>query len=248
MYNLYSPKCKFYQHEIRKNIYIFFHIFICAFHLILTELVTERSSGIKETDSLAEIGNYDQPDTTAKPTPGKNVVKSQSVSTKGKDVTPPGSKSFSCSDCDKVFQLKTSLQRHRRLHTGNMFPCAHCASLFLEKSSLKRHVDNVHLKIKYTCSGCTKNFARKRSLTKFGGQYLCSRCVRSNGNMDKTPTASAGSADPAPSSPECVCIICGATYDEQAALCEHELNEHKTSFFKLLTAKNENVVNCKPGD
>ena len=42
-----------------------------------------------------------------------------------------------CGDCDKVFSTKSNLNRHRKVHTGNMIPCTLCNKTFIVSTTCK---------------------------------------------------------------------------------------------------------------
>ncbi|NXH50403.1 ZN574 protein, partial [Dicaeum eximium] len=45
-----------------------------------------------------------------------------------------------CGDCKKFFSTETSLQVHRRIHTGERpYPCPECGKAFRQSTHLKDH-------------------------------------------------------------------------------------------------------------
>ncbi|PYH69627.1 uncharacterized protein BO88DRAFT_443625 [Aspergillus vadensis CBS 113365] len=79
---------------------------------------------------------------------------------------------FRCTDCDKTFTQKKSLNRHQRSHASERsFLCTTCGKPFTRKEDCERH-QGVHSsdKQQYVCAGtlkdgtkwgCNKSFARK---------------------------------------------------------------------------------------
>ncbi|XP_040283794.1 gastrula zinc finger protein XlCGF8.2DB-like [Bufo bufo] len=90
---------------------------------------------------------------------------------------------FHCGECGKQFKQRSSLNVHRRIHTGeNLFACSMCLKNFPKKSLLIRH-ERIHTGEKpFSCSECGKCFARKLGLVKHNithtGEkpYPCSEC------------------------------------------------------------------------
>ena len=47
---------------------------------------------------------------------------------------------FSCPECDKKFKCRSTLNTHRRIHTGEKsFACADCDKMFKHKNHLNIH-------------------------------------------------------------------------------------------------------------
>ena len=88
-----------------------------------------------------------------------------------------GSKKFECSDCDKTFVLKKSLNRHLRekhmetnkntdysedISSTNEIKCGSCEKSFKRMGDMKRHMKTNHSDEKlFKCAACEKEFSRK---------------------------------------------------------------------------------------
>ncbi|XP_042296582.1 zinc finger protein 574 [Sceloporus undulatus] len=72
---------------------------------------------------------------------------------------PACSKAFECGDCKKLFSTETSLQVHRRIHTGERpYPCPDCGKAFRQSTHLKDHL-RLHTGEKpFKCEECGKAF------------------------------------------------------------------------------------------
>jgi KRAB domain-containing zinc finger protein len=67
--------------------------------------------------------------------------------------TDRGPNGFACTQCDKMFGLKSNLKRHMRTHSGkNPYPCKTCGEEFSLKGNLKTHM-KVHKKADKITSG-----------------------------------------------------------------------------------------------
>ncbi|XP_044192023.1 zinc finger protein 260-like isoform X4 [Thunnus albacares] len=76
-----------------------------------------------------------------------------------------GKKSFSCSECGKIFGRKEHLQTHVRIHTGERpFSCSDCGKTFGCKRSLLGHMTSHTGEKPFSCSQCGKRFGRMVNL------------------------------------------------------------------------------------
>ncbi|XP_071995834.1 LOW QUALITY PROTEIN: uncharacterized protein [Engystomops pustulosus] len=81
-----------------------------------------------------------------------------------------GDRPYSCSECEKGLLSKAECIRHQRTHTGERpFPCSECNKCFTSISSL-----NIHTKIHtgrrpYSCPDCDKTFIQKSELIRHQG-------------------------------------------------------------------------------
>ena len=55
-----------------------------------------------------------------------------------------GPKTFTCNVCGNGFSNKGSLDRHSRIHTGEIYSCKHCSSTFYSSPGLTRHINKCH--------------------------------------------------------------------------------------------------------
>jgi uncharacterized Zn-finger protein len=75
-------------------------------------------------------------------------------------------KRFKCDLCPRIFLSNFLLKVHRRAsHTGQkMYNCKQCPNSYTRHSALSFHKKSAHLKIRYQCKHCDKQFAKDKSL------------------------------------------------------------------------------------
>ncbi|XP_030051738.1 zinc finger protein 93-like [Microcaecilia unicolor] len=105
----------------------------------------------------------------------------------------PQEKLFKCLECDKCFNKKASLQRHKMTHMGKkLFKCSECDICFYYKGNLEMH-KMIHTGEKpFKCSECDKCFRWKRSqqlhlMTHMGDKPFkcpeCDKCFKWKGSL-----------------------------------------------------------------
>ncbi|XP_067947008.1 uncharacterized protein [Watersipora subatra] len=74
---------------------------------------------------------------------------------------------FNCNMCNESFRNKSSLKRHKIIHTvGGGHTCSYCAKIFAKPELLRRH-ELLHTELKRTlwpCTKCKKSFSNKYNL------------------------------------------------------------------------------------
>lgn len=82
---------------------------------------------------------------------------------------------FKCDQCDKLFLLQNSLDRHRSIEhaEGDVFQCAECEHSFSQKAELIEHMRTHPLNKPFSCKQCNKDFTRKYHLDRHVAQTGC---------------------------------------------------------------------------
>ena len=74
----------------------------------------------------------------------------------------PGFKKFKCDSCDKSYDDKGNLRRHKRTkHEMVRFPCSQCDLTFTCSSYVRDHVRTVHVGQLIKCNECDYKTATK---------------------------------------------------------------------------------------
>ncbi|XP_069066820.1 zinc finger protein OZF-like [Pleurodeles waltl] len=118
--------------------------------------------------------------------PGKKLLAEAARKAKEKlekNKTLPGEKRYSCTQCEKTFNLEVDLDTHQRMHILEIvFICVECGKSFTQRAYLRKH-QKIHTGEKpYVCEMCGRAFNRQEVLvahqTTHSGDkpYKCSKC------------------------------------------------------------------------
>ncbi|XP_039618208.1 zinc finger protein 208-like [Polypterus senegalus] len=133
-------------------------------------------------------------------------------------------KLYQCSECDKQFRHKKSLNRHRMIHSAEKpYCCSECGKQFRHKKSLYYH-RMIHSGEKpYVCSECGKKFTSSSALCSHTrihtGEkpYCCSECGKRFTQMTNLCTHKRTHTGEKPY----VCSECGKKFTSSSALRSH---------------------------
>ncbi|KAM3910330.1 uncharacterized protein RB166_021081 isoform 2-T2 [Leptodactylus fuscus] len=133
--------------------------------------------------------------------------------------------SFQCVDCGKQYAQRSSLFRHRRIHTvENPYSCSLCGKCFINRSHLVIH-QRIHTGEKpYSCSECGKRFTIKSHLVIHGRSHTgekpypclqCGKCFTQKSHLVKHEKSHTGEK---PYS----CSECGKCFNTKAIVRDHQ--------------------------
>ncbi|XP_077109718.1 uncharacterized protein LOC143766144 [Ranitomeya variabilis] len=134
-----------------------------------------------------------------------------------------GEKPYSCSECGKYFNKKTSLVKHKRIHKGE---CSECGKGFTKKSNLVAHQRSHTGEQPYSCAECGKCFNRKSNLlrhqrTHTGEKpFSCSECGKCFNNKSNLTIHLRSHTGERPFS----CSECGKCFHNKSNLTIHQRN------------------------
>ncbi|XP_054625802.1 zinc finger and SCAN domain-containing protein 2-like isoform X2 [Dunckerocampus dactyliophorus] len=131
---------------------------------------------------------------------------------------------FGCSQCDKIFDSKSHLQKHEKRHTDNKhLKCSRCDKTFGSKTDLQRHV-RIHTGEKpFSCAFCDRKFSVKGNLiaharTHTGEKtFPCSSCGQSFGVRSALRRHERTHTGEKPFS----CSVCGERFSQKGHMMRH---------------------------
>ncbi|XP_024919482.1 zinc finger protein 658B-like [Cynoglossus semilaevis] len=139
--------------------------------------------------------------------------------------TDCGEKSFSCSECGKIFTRKNNLRQHEKLHADDKpFVCSGCGKRFTKNSDLRRH-EQIHTGQKpFCCVVCGKGFSQRGQLKNHEiihtgerpfGCFTCGKRFSRNGNLRTHERIHTGERP-------FNCFVCGKGFTHRTHLQIHE--------------------------
>lgn len=75
-------------------------------------------------------------------------------------------KVYFCKKCDRQFDLKEDLEKHRKTHSERNFVCQTCDAKFLDQKTLNEHVKIHSVSSHFLCHICSRAFTRRYRLSK----------------------------------------------------------------------------------
>ena len=196
--------------------------------------------------------------------PLKTSQKQQNSSTPTKANKNP----IKCSQCDRVYSSKCSLERHCRTTHRNMFQCTKCCKSYSRKKKLVKHFRAQHSTIvhKFQCSECDENFNWKSGLLKHcnsnhGGRGIgaaeqellqCSECATSycsNQFLLKHCRSYHGGQGYCVTGKAFQCSECGSRYYWRSGYLNHRKKHHAGRGHAIvLDPAPEKALQCCKGD
>lgn len=89
---------------------------------------------------------------------------------------------YGCNICSDTFRYKRTLTQHiNKIHRRRQWQhlCEFCGILYTSKSGLEAHIREIHLKIRFFCEDCGRQYTQIRSLNRHMitcSQHLCLTC------------------------------------------------------------------------
>ncbi|XP_075207292.1 uncharacterized protein LOC142312249 isoform X1 [Anomaloglossus baeobatrachus] len=168
------------------------------------------------SDPLKQVLTFESLQTTKK-------KKSQKIGIKIQNALK-AEKPFSRSEYGNNFPLKTSLVKHKIVHTVNRFSCSRCGKYFTQKSHFVSH-QRIHTGEKpFSCSECGKHFTEKSNLithhrTHTGEKpFTCTECGKCFNRKSHLITHQRIHTGEKPFS----CSECGKYFNRKSNLVTHQ--------------------------